>query len=162
MPTQTPENECWHRVARHRYPPESMIRVTPTILLDDSEIWETFVRSSGPGGQNVNKVSTAVQLRFDAARSPSLSGPVRTRLLALAGHRATAEGEIIITADRYRSQRMNRDDALARLVDMVREAAHPPRRRIATRPTRSSRERRLDDKKKRGSVKADRRGKHEF
>jgi ribosome-associated protein len=130
-----------------------MIRVNARIALDEREISESFVRASGPGGQNVNKVSTAVQLRFDVARSPSLPEPVRARLLALAGHRLTHDGVLIIDAERYRSQRRNRDDALARLLALIREACEvdPPRR--PTRPTRASQRRRLDSKQRHGEVK---------
>ena len=97
-----------------------MIRINARIELDEREIQEDFVRASGPGGQNVNKVSTAVQLRFDVARSPSLPEPVRARLIALAGHRLTQEGVLILSAERYRSQRRNRDDALERLIELIR------------------------------------------
>src|SRR5512139_2609047 len=99
-----------------------MIRVNAWIELDEREIQEDFVRASGPGGQNVNKVSTAVQLRFDVARSPSLPEPVRERLIVLAGHRLTHDGVLILSAERYRSQRRNRDDALERLIALIREA----------------------------------------
>jgi len=132
-----------------------MIRITPRISLEDSEVSEEFMRASGPGGQNVNKVETAVRLRFNAALSPSLPEPVRARLLRLAGARLTREGVIVIEAQRYRTQERNRADARERLVDLIREAAAPPPPpRIKTKPTYGSKLRRLEGKKQRGDVKA--------
>jgi len=138
-----------------------MIRINEKIELDESELEERFVRSSGPGGQNVNKVSTAVQLRFDAANSPALSPAIRARLMRLAGSRATGTGTIIIIAERFRSQSRNRADALERLVELVRKAAQPVKQRRATKPTRAARARRVDDKKRRGDLKRTRRGSEE-
>ncbi|HWJ99090.1 MAG TPA: alternative ribosome rescue aminoacyl-tRNA hydrolase ArfB [Xanthobacteraceae bacterium] len=130
-----------------------MIRVTDRIHLDESELQESFIRASGPGGQNVNKVSSAVQLRFDARGSRSLPNDVAIRLQRLAGSRLTNEGVIVITANRHRSQEMNRDDARARLIEMIVEAANPPPPRRATKPTKASKKRRLDSKNRRGEIK---------
>jgi ribosome-associated protein len=130
-----------------------MIRINPQIEFDEREIQEDFVRASGPGGQNVNKVSTAVQLRFDVARSPSLPEPVRTRLAILAGRRLTRDGVLIIEAERYRSQRRNRDDALERLIELIREACEVDKPRRPTRPTLASRKRRLESKQRQGETK---------
>lgn len=130
-----------------------MIPVTDSIELDESEIHEVFVHASGPGGQNVNKVSTAVQLRFDVARSPALNDAVRARLVALAGRRITRDGILIIEAERFRSQKRNRDDALRRLLDLIRAAATFDKPRHATRPTLASKKRRLESKSKRAALK---------
>ncbi len=133
-----------------------MIQVTDTISLAEDELEISFIRASGPGGQNVNKVSSAVQLRFDARRSPSLTNEVSIRLQALAGSRLTLEGVIVITADRFRTQERNRADAIARLVDLITKAAYRPPVRRPTKPTKASKIRRLDSKTKRGSLKSGR------
>jgi ribosome-associated protein len=130
-----------------------VIPVTATIAIDEREITEDFVRSSGPGGQNVNKLSTAVQLRFDVRHSPSLPPDIRARLERLAGSRLTRDGVIVITAQRHRTQARNRADALDRLLDLIRQAAIAPIKRRPTRPTRASRERRLEGKKRRSGIK---------
>src|SRR5512136_1901986 len=123
-----------------------MINITPEIALDESEIQLEFVRSSGPGGQNVNKVSTAVQLRFSVAGSPSLPEEVRLRLIKLAGKRVTSEGILVIDAQRFRTQLRNRQDAIQRLVDLIRKASEKPRIRRRTKPPAGARERRLEAK----------------
>lgn len=133
------------------------MRITDSITLDEGELEERFVRSSGPGGQNVNKVSTAVELRFEARRSKSLPTPVAIRLMKLAGRRLTDDGVIVIRADRHRTQERNRDDARTRLADLIREATIVPKARIKTKPTRASKERRLDGKKVRSTTKKMRR-----
>ena len=130
-----------------------MIRVTPTISIDEREIEESFIRSSGPGGQNVNKLATAVQLRFDVRRSPALPDDVRQRLERLAGRRLTRDGVLIITAQQYRTQERNRQDALDRLLQMIREAAVRPVPRRPTKPTAGSRKRRLEGKRRRSAIK---------
>ena len=134
-----------------------MLRITDKISLDERELQERFVRASGPGGQNVNKVSTAVELRFDVARSPSLTGTVRARLAQLAGRRLTSDGILVIFADRFRSQARNREDARQRLVELLREAAEPPKIRRPTRPTYAGKLRRQEGKKRRASLKSLRR-----
>jgi len=136
-----------------------MIAVTPTLSLSDSEIEISFIRAGGPGGQNVNKVSTAAQLRFDMRGSPSLRDPVKLRLERIAGAKLTKDGVIVITANRFRTQEANRKDAIDRLVEMIREAAHQPKFRIATRPTKAAKRRRVESKVKRGSLKRTRSGK---
>ncbi len=130
-----------------------MIRITDTIAIDEAEIEERFILGRGPGGQNVNKVASAVQLRFDAARSPAISPGVLARLRRLAGRRMTASGVIVITARRFRAQERNRADALARLVDLIARAAAPQPRRRPTRPSRAARERRLAAKRHRAGLK---------
>jgi ribosome-associated protein len=131
-----------------------MLRITDAIAIEDWELTEQFVRASGPGGQNVNKVSTAVELRFEADRSPNLPEPVKRRLRRLAGRRWTADGAIVIRAGETRSQARNRELARARLAELIRAATVAPKRRIATRPTAGSERRRLKAKAERGAVKA--------
>jgi len=131
----------------------SLIRITDSIAIDEREIEESFVRSTGPGGQNVNKLATAVQLRFDVRHSPSLLPAVRARLERLAGRRLTTEGVLLITAQRHRTQERNRQEARERLVDLIRRAAEPPKPRHATRPTVASKRRRLDTKTRRSRLK---------
>jgi len=139
-----------------------MLRVTDTISIDDSELSESFVRSSGPGGQNVNKVSSAVQLRFDARHSPSLPNDVAIRLMKLAGSRLTKEGVIVIVAQQYRDQARNRADARERLFDLIRQAAVKPTVRRATKVPKSEKKKRVEGKKHRSSIKAMRQRKSGF
>lgn len=129
-----------------------MIQITPDLFISENEIQEAFIRASGPGGQNVNKVATAVQLFFDVAKS-SLPEEVKARLRKLAGRRINSDGFLVIEARRHRTQAANREDALARLILLIRKAAEAPRPRIRTRPTRASKERRLKEKRKRSQLK---------
>jgi ribosome-associated protein len=130
-----------------------MLEVTPRIRIPDDELVERFVRSSGPGGQNVNKVATAVELRFDVAQSPSLPEAVRERLLARADRRLTDDGVLVISAQRFRTQDRNRADARERLAEIIRAGTVVPKARVATKPTRASKARRVDEKKQRANVK---------
>ena len=136
-----------------------MIRINEHIAIDEREIEESFIRASGPGGQNVNKLATAVQLRFDVRRSPSLPNDVSVRLQRLAGSRLTNNGVLIITAQRFRTQERNRADALERLVALIREAAVVPKKRRPTKPSKAAKRKRLDAKKRRSSIKSLRHGK---
>jgi ribosome-associated protein len=129
------------------------IQITRTVAIDPSELEESFVRGSGPGGQNVNKVASAVQLRFDLLNSPSIPEPMKRRVMALAGSRLTKEGVIVTTSNLHRDQPLNRAEALARLLALLREGAYPPKPRVATRPTLASKKRRLESKSVRSSVK---------
>jgi ribosome-associated protein len=131
----------------------SGIEITPSIILPESELGFTFIRSSGPGGQNVNKVATATQLRFDVLHSPSLPEEVRLRLLKLAKNRISEDGILIIEAKTYRTQEQNRQDAIDRLVNLIRRATEKPKIRKQTRPTLASKQRRLEQKRRRGEIK---------
>lgn len=131
-----------------------MLRITDQITIENWELTEQFIRASGPGGQNINKVSSAVELRFEAERSPNLSEPVKARLKRLAGRRWTLEGAIVLHCDETRSQTRNREIVRERLADLIRQASIAPKRRVATRPTLGSKERRLKSKTLRGEVKA--------
>jgi ribosome-associated protein len=134
-----------------------MIRITDQISIDESELQESFIRASGPGGQHVNKTETAVQLRFDVRRSPSLPNDVAVRLMKLAGSRLTQDGVLVISAQSERSQKRNREEALGRLVELIRQAAVRPIKRRPTKPTKASKEKRLEKKKQRSSIKSMRR-----
>ena len=133
-----------------------MLEITPTLTIPDDELVERFVRASGPGGQNVNKVASAVQLRFDALNSPSLPEDLRARLLARRDRRITDDGVIVISAQRFRTLERNREDARERLAALILAATHVAKKRVATRPTRASKERRLGAKKERSQVKTGR------
>lgn len=130
-----------------------MIEVTPRLSIPESELSERFIRSPGPGGQNVNKVATAVQLSFDVAGSPSLPEDVRRRLIRLAGRRVDSSGVLTLEAHRFRTRERNREDARERLAELIRQAAHRPKARVATKPTRASKERRLDSKRRNALTK---------
>ena len=134
----------------------SIIRITPEIAIDDADLDERFVLASGPGGQNVNKVATAVQLRFDIVHARMLSEPVRTRMMMLGGRRVTKEGVLVLDGRRFRTQERNRDDVRARLFELIRQAAAIPRKRVKTRPTKASRQRRIDSKIVRSRLKRNR------
>jgi len=136
-----------------------MPRITPTIFIGEDELQFEYIRASGPGGQNVNKVATAVQLRFDIANSPSIASNIKGRLIQLAGKRVNADGVLIIEARRFRTQEKNREDAVHRFALLVQKAAAKPKKRVKTIPTKASRERRLKAKKQRGKIKKSRQDK---
>jgi len=139
-----------------------MIRITSDIAIDEGELGEQFVRASGPGGQNVNKVSTAVQLRFNVHASPSLPWDVRARLIKLAGNRINAAGELMISAQRHRTQAQNRADARERLIELIRAATHKPKARKKTKPSAGAKKRRLETKRRKGEIKRARSGRLDF
>lgn len=130
-----------------------MIKINNNLFIEESELTFSYIRSSGPGGQNVNKVATAVQLRFDVLHSPSLRDDVKSRLIRLAGKRMTLDGVLLIEAKRYRTQENNKEDAIERLTSLIQKAGIKPKKRIHTLPNRSSREKRLKEKKKKGEIK---------
>lgn len=134
-----------------------MIKINNHIFIEESELAFSFIRSSGPGGQNVNKVATAVQLRFNVLHSPSLTDEVKSRLIRLAGRRMSVDGNLLIEAKRYRSQEQNKEDAIGRLTNLIQKAVKKPKKRILTQPSRSARERRLKEKKIKGAIKNNRR-----
>jgi ribosome-associated protein len=130
-----------------------MIKISSQVTIEENELIFSFIRSSGPGGQNINKVATAVQLRLDVAHSPSLTEEVKSRLTRLAGRRMTVDGTFLIEAKRYRTQEQNKEDAIGRLVKLIQKAVIKPKKRIQTRPSRSSKEKRLKEKKRKGEIK---------
>ena len=134
-----------------------MIKIDNHLFIEERELSFSFIRSSGPGGQNVNKVATAVQLRFDVLKSPSLTGEIKSRLIRLAGRRMTVDGILLIEAKRYRSQEQNREDSIGRLTNLIQRAVIKPIKRIQTKPSRSAKEKRLKEKKKIGEIKKIRR-----
>jgi ribosome-associated protein len=143
----------WLCASNYRDYNRSMLEITPSLFIDERELTFEFIRASGPGGQNVNKVATAVQLRFDAARSLSLPEAVKSRLMKLAGRRVTSDGVLVIEAKKYRMQEQNRFDAIQRFSELVRKASEKPKPRRKTKPTKSSKEERLKNKRKRGEAK---------
>jgi ribosome-associated protein len=136
-----------------------MLKITETIQISERELQFDYIRASGPGGQNVNKVATAVQLRFDISNSPSLASDLKGRLLRLAGNRVNADGVLLIEAKRFRTQEQNREDAIQRLVELLQKASAKPKKRLKTKPTKASKEERLKEKKQRGAVKKTRQSK---